>query len=90
VSVEPSSSVTEQVHIEVSRDFLAAQTVQAIVPVPAATHSHGTGLDYTFDVVPGQKLQVEWTLQPDEIGRHAGTVRLGGGPPVSIAQFTYP
>jgi hypothetical protein len=29
-------------------------------------------------------------MEPDELGRHAVSIRLDGGPAVDLVQFTYP
>ena len=43
-----------------------------------------------YSTQPGKGLQVRWIIEPDELGRHTTTFRLNDGPPVEIAQFTYP
>jgi hypothetical protein len=88
--IEPSSITTDEVPIRIGREYLAAQTVQAIVPAPLHARAQGDDLEFTFNAQPGSPLEVKWTLEPDEMGRHTGAVTVGEGPPVYIAQFTYP
>jgi hypothetical protein len=85
---EPGA-VTEA-RITVDRRFLVDNDLQHLVPEPRATRSRGDEIEFAYEVAPGGGLNARWTFEPEAIGRHTTTVRLNGGPPVEIRQFTYP
>ena len=64
--------------------------LQRIGPQPAGVRSLGEYVEYGFDAAAGNPLAIRFTMEPDELGRHAVSIRLADGPAVDLVQFTYP
>jgi hypothetical protein len=88
--VEPQAIAEGRVRIAVDRHFLVANDLQRLVPEPNATRGRDDAVEFIYDVAPGDGLQVRWTMEPDQLGRHSALVRLNDGPVLQIEQFTYP
>ena len=90
VRVEPETIVSDQVRISLSRQYLLSHDLLSVVPEPTSDQRVGNDIEYVFAAASGQALEVRWTIEPDELGAHAASVRFNSGPPAAFVQFTYP
>ena len=88
--VAPAATTAGRVRIAIDRRFLVANDLQRVVPEPSTTRGRDQHVEFVHDVAAGEALQVRWTVEPEEIGKHSVSVRLDGGPPIEMSQFTYP
>ena len=88
--VAPEAIAGGRARIAVDRQFLVANDLQRLVPDPNATRGRDEEVEFIYDVGPGEALQVRWTIEPDQLGRHSASVRLNDGRAVEIEQFTFP
>jgi hypothetical protein len=88
--IAPEAHASDQARLLIQRDHLAAYRLQRIDPEPAGVRSLGEYVEYSFDAAAGNPLAIRFTMEPDELGRHAVSIRLDDGPAVDLVQFTYP
>jgi hypothetical protein len=88
--VAPDGVVDGQARIRIDRRSLSAHDLQTVVPEPSRGTGRGDEVEFTFEADPRAGAQIHWSFEPDELGRHVTTVRLGDGPAVVVEQFTLP
>jgi hypothetical protein len=91
VSVAPLAVKDSQVELSVSREYLEKFTVEQIIPEPERVENTADALLFVFNARESQvPLKVTFTLEPEQLGWHSGSIALQTGAPVKIEQFTYP
>jgi hypothetical protein len=88
--VAPQVLGSDQARLVISRGYLAANRLRRIEPEPGSTRSLGEYVEYSFDAQAGEPFAVRFTAEPDELGKHSVSIRLNGGPEITLVQFTYP
>jgi len=88
--VAPQALVSDQARLMIGREYLAANSLQRIDPEPKSTRSLGEYVEYSFDAQAREPLAVHFTAEPNDLGKHSVSIRLNGGPEITLVQFTYP
>lgn len=80
----------ETIVIELSRDWLRAIRLEAVIPEPQRVVAAGERIAYEFEVVPGDAVEVRFQIQYDEAGLHEAEARIAGDLPARFRQVVYP
>jgi hypothetical protein len=76
--------------IAIDAAFAAHFEITAIQPEPSSAFLSDGRWVYRFDIRDGGEQQVVFILQPERVGRHAGSIEVAGAPPFTLSQLTYP
>lgn len=90
LAIAPGVLASDQARITMAREYLVAHDLQRVVPAPEHTFVADDAVTFVFNARPRAAMKVRLLIEPDALGRHGTTLRLGDGPPVVIDQFTYP
>jgi hypothetical protein len=92
VRLDSAATAGEVVRVSLSRDFLDAAKIETVLPPPARVESAAGRLIYVFAVAePRAPMTVAFTFEPQEIGVHAGVVRLESrDASIAFRQLVYP
>lgn len=75
--------------VEITASYLEAFRIERITPEPTSVRIDGRQLLYEFaSAAPGAAISLH--ILPQRPGRHSATVRIDGGAPLQLRQFTYP
>jgi hypothetical protein len=79
------------IHLWVSREMLAACSLQRVVPMPLRTTGASDRTIFDFRVQPGSdSVIVAFDCMPRTTGRHHGTIGVDGGPSVQLSSVVLP
>jgi hypothetical protein len=90
LAIAPRVLVSDQARITMGREYLVAHDLQRVVPEPDRTFVADDAVTFVFHAQPRAAMKVRLRIEPDALGRHRTTLRLGDGSPVVVDQFTYP
>lgn len=90
LTIAPGVLSGDEMRITMGREYLVAHDLQRMVPEPDRTLVADDTVTFVFNVQPRARIKVRLRIEPDAMGSHGTTVRLDDGPPVTVAQFTYP
>lgn len=89
LSVQATGATQRGLEIHLAHTFIDAYKIEAITPEPSHMSSTGDAVMFRFDTA-GPATRVTFRLEPDEIGLHTGTVRMGSNDGLLVSQFIYP
>jgi len=90
IVITPAAGAAHGVsRVEISADYFDAVRVEHVLPEPTSVRRIGDRRVYEFaTATSGASIYFE--IDPQQLWRHRAVVRIDGGPPLELSQFTYP
>lgn len=80
----------ESVRIAIDAAFASHYEFRSIQPTPLSASIDGGRWVYQFDAGDARGTSVLFIVQAEQVGTHAGTIRVNDAPPFMVSQFAYP
>lgn len=87
LNTSPSKSASDELSVRISHTLIDAHLIETITPEPKRMRDSGEDVAFVFDA--GSAASIIFRLEPEQIGRHAGTIRIGSES-LQVSQFVYP